>query len=124
MAPLGSARATRVKAWRNWCIVITLAASRSALDRVLPMGTSVLQAMLWDFKSLGASNSTLKSIVDAVVTRHRDANLPSPVHCPLAYSRLVRCLAHVLGRPHAHKQGITSLRDMVLSLLRSSGSTP
>jgi len=118
ITPLGSARATRVKAWRNWCTVLTWAATRSALDSTLPMDTSTLQAMLWDFTSLGASNSTLKSIVDAVVSRHREARLPSPVQGPLAYSRLIRCLARVLGRPRSHKQGIT--RDMVVSLLRSN----
>jgi hypothetical protein len=117
ITPLGSARATRLKAWRNWCTVLTWA-SRSALDRILPMGTSVLQAMLWDFTSLGASTSTLKSIVDANVARHLDAHLPSPVQGPFAYSRLIRCLARMLGRPHAHKQGITL--DMVVSLLRSN----
>ena len=46
ITPLGTARATRLKAWRNWLTVLTWAASRSALDRVLPMDVSVLQAML------------------------------------------------------------------------------
>ena len=49
------------------------------------MPTSALQAMLWDFTTLGATNATLKSIVDAVIARHRDARLPSPVSGALAY---------------------------------------
>ena len=118
ITPLGTARATRLKAWRNWLTVLTWAASRSALDRVLPMDVSVLQAMLWDFTSLGASNSVLKSIVDSVLARHRSAHLPSPVQGPMSYSRLTRCLARVLGRPHDHKMGVT--RDMVVSLLRAN----
>ncbi len=77
----------------------------------------VLQALVWELTSLGASNSTLKSIVDAVVARHRDARLQSPLQGHLSYSRLTRCLARVLGRPHSFKQGIT--RDMVVALLRS-----
>ena len=120
ITPLGTARATRLKAWRNWLTVLTWAASRATLDRILPMDISVLQAMLWDFTSLqvGASNSTLKSIVDAVLARHRSTQLSSPVQGPMSYSRLVRCLARVLGRPHSHKMGIT--RDMVVSLLCSN----
>jgi hypothetical protein len=117
IAPLGTARATRVKAWRNWCTVLTWAATRSALGRILPMPAPVLQALLWELTSLGASNSTLKSVVDAVVARHRDARLQSPLQGHLSYSRLTRCLARVLGRPHSFKQGVT--RDMVVALLRS-----
>jgi hypothetical protein len=120
ITPLGSTRATRVKAWRNWFSVLTWAPPppQSTLDRILPIGTPSLQAMLWDFTSLGASNSALKSIVDAVVARHREAQLPSPAHGHTSYSRLTRCLARVLGRPHAPKPGIT--RDMVVALLRSN----
>ncbi len=90
IAPLGTARATRVKAWRNWCTVLTWAATRSSLGRILPMAAPVLQAMLWELTSLGASNFTLKSIVDAVVARHRDARLQSPLQGHLSYSRLTR----------------------------------
>ena len=53
-----------IQAWRNWCSVLTWAASLSTLDHILPMDTSVLRAMLWDFTYLGASNSTLKSRVE------------------------------------------------------------
>jgi hypothetical protein len=95
ITPLGRSSATRVKAWRNWCSVLTWAASCSTLDRILPMDTPVLQAMLWDFTLMGSSNSVLKSIVDAVVARHREARLPSPVLGLLSYSRLTRCLASV-----------------------------
>jgi hypothetical protein len=46
------ARPLRRRPAAPWCTVLTWAASRSALDRILPMGTSVLQAMLWDFPQL------------------------------------------------------------------------
>ena len=47
IAPLGSARATRVKAWRNWRTCLTWALARDALGQILPMPTSTLRAMLW-----------------------------------------------------------------------------
>ena len=118
IAPLGTAPATRLKAWRNWCTVLTWAAARASLHQILPMPPPVLQALLWEFTSLGATNSTLKSIVDAILTRHREAQLPSPLQGHTSYSRLTRCLARVLGRTHDHKRGIT--RDMVVTSLRSS----
>ncbi len=34
---LGSAKGTRIKAWRNWKTVLTWAAGQRALDRILPM---------------------------------------------------------------------------------------
>ena len=113
---LGSAKGTRIKAWRNWKTVLTWAAGQHALDRILPMDATTLQAMLWDFTSLGASNSMLKSFVDAVISRHRDARLPSPVSGHLGYRRLTQCLARVVGRPQKTKFGIT--RQMVVDLLR------
>ncbi len=80
-----SARATRVKAWRNWCTVLTWRATSHSLDQILPMLRPVLQALLWEFTSLGASNSTLKGVMDSIVARHRDARLPSPTKdtCPI-----------------------------------------
>ena len=118
IAPLGTARATRLKAWRNWRSCLTWGTARNTLDRILPMDHDTLLAMLWDFTAMGASRSTLKSIVDSVIARHRDGNLPSPVTGPAAYSRLTRCLGRLLGTQHPHKLGIT--RDMVVSLLRYS----
>ncbi len=46
IAPLCTARATRVKAWRNWCMVLMLAAAQSSLDHILPKDAPVLQALL------------------------------------------------------------------------------
>ena len=114
--PLGTAKGTRLKAWRNWRTVLTWGAGRHSLGLILPMSTSALQAMLWDFTAMGASRATLKSIVDAVITRHRDARLPSPVEGHLSYFRLTRCLGRLLGTQHPHKLAIT--RDMVVALLR------
>ncbi len=91
IAPLGSARATRVKAWRNWrtCLTWAAALARNALGQLLPMPTATLRAMLWDhdFITMGATHATLKSIVDAVIARHREALPPSPVSGNLAYQR-------------------------------------
>ena len=66
---------------------------------------------------MGATNETLKSIVDAVIACHRDAQLPSPVSGDLAYQRLTGCLARVLGTQRSHKMGVT--RDMFVHLLRA-----
>ena len=80
-----------------------------------------LPAMLWDFTAMGAFRSTLKSIVDAAIARHRDSrdgHLPSLVTGPAAYSRLTRCLGSLLCTPgqQPHKLGVT--RHMVVALLR------
>ena len=80
IAPLGTAQGTRTKAWRNWRACLTWAVARHACHQLLPMPLTALQAMLWDFTSMGATNSTLKSIVDAVISRHRDAQFPPPGH--------------------------------------------
>ena len=116
IAPLGTAPATRTKAARNWRSCLTWALARDALPQLLPMPPDVLQAMLWDFTAMGASKSTLKSIVDSVIARHRTGRLPSPVSGALAYSRLTRSLGRLLGKQHPHKMGVT--RDMVVALLR------
>ena len=116
MAPLGSAPATRLKAWRNWRTVVTWAIQNKALDKILPMEVPTLQALLWDFTSLGAAFSTLKSIVDAIIGEHKKARLPSPVGGHFCYNKVKAILQRVLGKPHIHKLGVT--RDMVVSLLR------
>jgi hypothetical protein len=115
--PHYTARANRVKAWRDWCNVLTWAATRHCLDCILPIPSPILQAMLWEFTPLSSSNSTLKSIVDSIVASHRDARLPSPIQGHMSYTRLTKCLARVLGQPHNHKRRIT--QDMVVSLLHS-----
>ncbi len=53
--------------------------------------------MLWDFITLSATHATLKSIVDAVIARHRDAQLPSPVSGNMACQRLTNSLARAHG---------------------------
>ena len=116
IAPLGTAKTTRGKAQRNWRTVLTWATARGALQHILPMAPSTLHAMLWDFSAMGSSRSTLKAIVDAVITRHRDARVDSPVSGHMTYSRLARCLGRLLGKQHPHKLAIT--RDMVAALLR------
>jgi hypothetical protein len=121
IAPLGTAPATRVKAACNWCSCLTKltwALAGGALPQILPMPTDVLLAMLRDFTAMGASKSTLRSVVDAVtvICRHRAGQLPSPVTGSLAYSRLAWSLGRLLATQHPHKMGVT--RDMVVALLR------
>ena len=118
MAPLGSAPATRDKAWRNWRTVVTWAVANKALDKILPMDQSTLQALLWDLTSLGAAFATLKSVVDAIIGQHRHSRLQSPVGGHLCYGKIKSILQRVLGKPHAHKLGVT--RDMVVRLLRTN----
>ncbi len=97
VVPLGSANGTRLKAWRNCCTVLIWSAANHALDKILPMSTDVFHAMLWDFTSLGASNSTLKSIVDSVISKHHEAQLQTPVPGHRGYHRLMQCLTRILG---------------------------
>ena len=80
------------------------------------MAPETLHAMLWDFTAMGGSRSTIKSIVDAVIAKHREARLSSPVVGHMSYSRLSRCLGRLLGKQQKHKFGIT--REMVVALLR------
>ena len=86
--------------------------TKSCLWRYLP----TLQALLWEFTSLGAAFSTLKSIVDAIIGEHKKARLPSLVGGHFCYNKVKAILQRVLGKPHIHKLGVT--RDMVVSLLR------
>jgi hypothetical protein len=114
--PLGSAEGTRVKAWRNWRTVLTWAAGREALHRILPMDRQTLQAMVWEFTVMGGSRFTIKSILDAVITHHRAAGLPSPLAGHMEYTRFLRCVNRLLGTQLPHKFQIT--RDMVVRALR------
>ena len=119
--PLGSAHGTRVKAWRNWRTVLTWAVGREALHRILPMDRQTLQAMVWEFTAMGGSHSTIKAILDAVISRHRDVGLPSPLPGHMEYTRFVRCIARLLGTQLPHKFPVT--REMVVRALRFRPST-
>jgi hypothetical protein len=59
---------------------------------------------------MGASRSVLKSVVDSVIARHRDARLPSPVSGHMSYFRLTRCLGRLLGSQHPHNRFIAPSR--------------
>ncbi len=120
--PLGTAQATRLKAWRNWKTVITWAIANSALDNILPMDQPTFQALLWELTALGATHSTLKGVIDAVAGRHHKARLPSPLSGNLSYQRLNKSLARVIGKPHLRKFGVT--RDRAVQLLSYRTSSP
>jgi hypothetical protein len=111
VAPLGSAWVTRSKAAHLGhhdcppCFVPRLAHA-----------TGQLTGYVMELSVMGTLRSTLKAIVDAVIARHRSAELLSPVSRNMTYSRLTRCLGRLLGTQHPHKVGVT--RDMVVALLR------
>lgn len=114
--PLATVQGTRTKAWRNWRTVLTWAVGRDALHRILPMDRQTLQAMFWEFTAMGGSQSTLRSILNAVITRHRDAGFLSPLDGYMEYTRFVRCISRLLGKQLPHKFPVT--RDMVVRSLR------
>ena len=114
--PLGSAAATRTKAWRNWCAVVTWATARDALHCILPMSRITLQALVWEFTVVGGTRSVIKSIVNSIITRHRERRLPSPLEGHMEYTRFTRCISRLLGTQLPHKYPIT--REHVLRLLR------
>jgi len=114
--PLGSAHGTRKKAWRNWRTVLTWATARDALHRILPMDHQTLQAMVWEFTAMGGSRAVIRSILDAVIARHRDSGLSSPLAGPMEYTRFTKCIARLLGTQLPHKYPIT--REHVVRLLR------
>jgi hypothetical protein len=116
--PLGSAIATRSKHWRSWRTVLTWAAGRDALARILPMDPRAMRALLWEAVTMGASKSVLKALLDAILSRHRDAGLPSPLAAGMTYTQLFRCVGRLLGKQHKHKFPIT--KDMVQNSLRFS----
>ncbi len=113
LSPLGTAHATRLKAWINWKTVITWAIANNALDNILPKDQSTFQALQWELTALGAAHPNLKGVIDAVAGQHREAKLPSPLSGNLSYQleRLNKSLARVIGKPHLCKCGVT--RDMV-----------
>ena len=114
--PLGSAMATRAKHWRNWRTVLTWAAARHSMGSILPMDPRVLRAFLWEAVTSGASKPVLKGLLDAILSRHRDASLPSPLASGMTYTQLFRCVGRLIGKQHKHKFPVT--RDMVVDSLR------
>jgi hypothetical protein len=122
IAPLGSAVATRTKHWRSWRTVLTWAAGRQSLGNILPMSPAVMRALLWESITIGASKSVLKAMLDAILSRHRDAGLPSPLAGNMTYSQLFNCVGRLLGKQQKHKFPITRL--MVCDALRLRPTTP
>jgi hypothetical protein len=66
--------------------------------------------------SAGGSKSVVKSILDAVIAKHREAGLPNPLSGNMSYSQLNRCLGRLLGKQQKHKLPITLA--MVVKCLR------
>ncbi len=81
-----------------------------------------MRALLWEFITIGASKSVLKAMLDAILSRHRDAGLPSPLAGNMTYSQLFNCVGRLLGKQQKHKFPIT--RQMVCDALRLRPTTP
>ena len=109
--PLGSVKATRTKAWRNWRTVLTWAVARNALHRILPMDRTVLQALIWECTAAGGTRDVIRSLLNGIISRHRDAGLPSPLAGPMEYTRFTKCISRLLGTQLAHKYPVTSRAD-------------
>ena len=119
--PLGSVKSTRTKAWRNWRTVLTWAVARNALHRILPMDRSVLQALVWECTAVGGTRDVIRSLLDGIISRHRDAGLRSPLAGPMEYSRFTKCISRLLGTQLCHKYPVT--REHVVRLLRLNPTT-
>jgi len=115
VAPLQQAQATRVKSWGSWKVVITWAAARSCLDKVLPMELSTLRALVWEALAVGCSAAVVGAIIDATIARHRFFRLPPPLEAQGDYTRFTRTLGRFQGRQAALRYPVH--RDVVAKML-------
>ena len=114
--PLERAHKTRKKHSTSWNSVVTWAVARSALQKILPMSDSTLEALLWDALSLGASLPVLKGLINSIKARHRRHQLVPPLAGNGDYRRVTKILSRFQGTQHRHVFPIH--RDVVVALLR------
>jgi hypothetical protein len=57
-----------------------------------------MRALVWEAITIGASKSVIKAMLDAILSRHRDAGLPSPLAGNMTYSQLFNCVGRLLGK--------------------------
>ena len=98
VAPLARQSKTRSKHWAAWRTVLTWAAARECLPRIMPMDLVVLKAFLWDALSFGLTTPVLRGILNSVQARHHDAGLPSPLVGAHAYTQMVKTLSRFQGQ--------------------------
>ena len=101
--PACAAQRTRHKNWRHWCTVLTWGIVRKALPLLLPMSRDTLKAITWDLVSFRASRSQIVAVWSAISSRHRYFGLTPPIHEKGEFSRWVRAISCVMGRPLALK---------------------
>ena len=43
------------------------------------MDRTVLQALVWEYAAVGGTRDVIRSLLDGIISRHRDAGLRSPL---------------------------------------------
>ena len=114
--PMERGDRTRKAAWAGWRVVLSWAAARECFADILPMTEDTLYAFLWDALTMGASFSTLKSLVNAIQARHNMFRLTPPVAPGGNYGRLMKALARFQGTPRKILFPIS--REAVVRMLR------
>ena len=122
VAPSMEAVATRVRAWACWRGVLTWAAARNVLGRILPMSRVVFQALTYDMLGVLCPASVIRGVWDAVQGQHRRLRLNSPMDEAGGYSRLQRCLSRFAGRQSAFKLPVS--KEWVQAILRQTVLDP
>lgn len=118
---MAGAPSTRRKSWRHWRGVLSWAAARRCLERILPMDTVVFEALLWDLVNLHCTFPVIKGYIDCIQARHRGLGLQSPITGANSYARLARGLQRFQGRQRRFKFPIhKSTVALVLSYETSS----
>ena len=85
------------------------------------MDRPTLQALIWECTAVGGTRAVIRSLLDAIIARHRDTGLPSPLAGPMEYTRFTRCISRLLGTQLPHKYPVT--REHVVRLLRLQPAT-
>jgi hypothetical protein len=101
---------------------IARATARHSLGNILPMPPPVMRALVCEAITMGASKSVIKAMLDAILSRHWDAGLPSPLAGNMTYSQLFNCVGRLLEKQQKHKFPIT--RQMVCDAFRLRPTTP
>ena len=98
VAPMQTGARTRQKHFASWRTVLTWAAAKGCLHRILPMDKEAHMALCWDALTFGSSVAVLKGILGAVQARHRAFGLEPPLSGRGVFSNWVKSLARFAGR--------------------------
>ena len=116
VAPMQQAVQTRVKGWASWKVVLTWAAARDCLDKLLPMSLGTLRALVWEALAVGCSSSVVGAIIDSVLARHRFFELQPPLEAQGDYTRFTSTLGRFQGRQAELRYPVH--KDVVAKMLR------